>query len=122
MKQVPVVFTFMLDAWNERDPERIRSHADKCMAENIVFADPTNFVHGLDAFTEMIRHYRKKYPESDVSRTSGLDSHNNRYRYSWEIHIGGTLLIKGYDFVQLNEQGKIERVDGFFGELPPMEK
>lgn len=121
MKQTPEVFKFMLEAWNERDLDKIRSHVDKCVAENIVFADPTNFVHGRDEFTEMIVRYRQKYPESDIKRTSGMDSHNNRYRYSWEIYIGGTALVKGFDFVQLDENGLVERVDGFFGDLPPLE-
>lgn len=55
MNKVPEVFAKMLAAWNERDLDKIRSHVDKCMADNIVFADPANFVHGRDEFTEMIK-------------------------------------------------------------------
>ena len=111
----------MLDAWNERDLDQIRVHVDKCIAENIVFADPSNFIHGKDEFTEMIKRFRVGYPESAVKRTSGLDSHNNRYRYSWEIYVGEMLIVKGFDVAQVNEKELIERVDGFFGDLPPLE-
>ena len=121
MKQIPEVFADMLAAWNERDLSRVRAHIDKSIAENFVFADPTNFIHGREAFEEMIKRFRQKYPESVVKRTSGMDSHNRRYRYSWEIYVGETLIVKGFDFVQLNENGLVERVDGFFGDLPRLE-
>lgn len=121
MSEIPNVFTDMTAAWNERDLNQIKSHVDKCMAENVVFADPVNFFHGRNAFEKMVKEFRLKYPESKVIRTSGLDSHNRRYRYTWEILVGETLIIKGQDFVQLDENGLIERIDGFFGDLPPIE-
>lgn len=122
MKKVPDAFTDMLAAWNEKDLAQIRAHIDKSLAETIVFADPTNFIHGRDAFEAMIEEFRLKYPEAVCSRTSGLDSHNNRYRYSWEISDGQKVFVKGFDFVQLDENGLVERVDGFFGDLPQLEE
>ncbi len=114
------VFTNMLAAWNERDVCKIRVHIDKSLAENVVFADPTNFIHGTDAFEEMIKRFREKYPEAVCIRTSGMDSHNNRFRYSWEIHDGERVFIKGVDFVRLDKDGLVQSVDGFFGDLPPL--
>lgn len=100
---------------------QFRHYVDKCIAENTVFADPANFIHGRDAFEDMIKRFRTAYPESVIERTSGLDSHNNCYRYSWEIYVGKTLVVKGFDVAQLNENGLVERVDGFWGDLPPLE-
>ena len=121
MKQIPNAFTNMLAVWNERDLAQIRTHIDKSIAENVVFADPSNFIQGRDAFAKMIKEFRLKFPESVVKRTSGIDSHNNRYRYSWEIHDGQKVFVNGTDFVQLDENGLVDRVDGFFGDLPPLE-
>jgi nuclear transport factor 2 (NTF2) superfamily protein len=121
MKENRDSFKFMTEAWNERDMSRIRTHIDKSIAENIVFADPANFIHGRDDFEKMIKEFRLKYPDSVVRRTSGMDSHNRRYRYSWEITVGKTVIVIGFDVAQLNEHGLIERIDGFFGELPPLE-
>ena len=121
MNQTPDAFADMLAAWNERDLDKIRTHVDKSIAETVVFADPTNFIHGRDAFEKMIKEFRRKYPESVVKRTSGMDSHNRRYRYSWEIYVGETLIVKGFDVAQLDENGLVERVDGFFGDLPSLE-
>lgn len=121
MPETPDAFKFMLDAWNEKDLNQIRSHIDKCIAENVVFADPTNFIHGRDDFEDMVKRFRQKYPESFIKRTSRMDSHNNRYRYSWEIYVGDVLIVKGFDVAQVDENGLVERIDGFFGDLPPLE-
>ena len=121
MKQIPEAFSNMLAAWNERDLTQIRTHIDKSIAENIVFADPANFIHGKDAFEVMIKSFRQKYPESVCARTSGIDWHNNRYLYRWEITVGETLIVAGFDVAQVNENGLVERIDGFFGDLPPLE-
>ncbi len=121
MKQNTNVLMEMLAAWNERDLNQIRTHIDQSIAENVVFADPTNFIHGRDAFEEMIKEFRLENPKAILRPTSGVDSHNNRYRYSWGNYVGGTLTVKGFDVVTLNENGLVERVDGFFGDLPPLE-
>ncbi len=122
MKQVPEALSFMLGAWNERDLDKIRSHVDKCMSDKIVFADPDNFVQGKDEFTEMIIRFRKEEPETILKPTSGMDSHNNRFRYTWASYIDGVMSVKGLDIVQLDENGLVERVDGFFGDLPPLQQ
>ncbi len=121
MVQIPEAFNFMLAAWNETDIKQIRVHLDKSLAENVVFVDPSNFVEGKDAFEQMIVRFRSSYPDGRCVRTSGIDSHHNRYRYSWSVFAGEKLLVPGIDFVQLNADGLVERVDGFFGPLPPLE-
>lgn len=121
MKDIPESFTNLSLAWNEKDLTKIRSLVNLSVAENVLFADPANYIHGIGAFEQMVRDFRVKYPESLVKRTSGLDSHNRRYRYSWEIYVGEMILVKGFDVATLNENGLIERIDGFFGDLPPIE-
>jgi hypothetical protein len=121
MKQNVNDYIETLAVWNERDLTRIRKHIDETIAENVIFADPNNFIHGRDAFEEMVKEFRLKYPEAVVKRTSGIDSHNHRSRYSWGIYGGGILVLEGTDVVQLNEKGLVERIDGFFGDLPPMD-
>lgn len=121
MKQVPEALSFMLGAWNERNLDKIRSHINKCISDKIVFADPDNFVQGKDEFTEMIVRFRQENPEAILKPISGMDSHHNRFRYSWGNFIGGVMTVKGFDVVQLDENGLVERVDGFFGDLPLLE-
>jgi hypothetical protein len=49
-----------------------------------------------------------------------MDTHNRRWRYSWEIDDGQRVFVRGTDFVELDEAGRVARVDGFFGPLPPL--
>jgi hypothetical protein len=117
MDETPAALTNMLAAWNEKDFNKIRGLIDKSLAEDVVFADPANVVHGREAFEVMVKEFRTRYPAAVCRRTSGLDSHNNRYRYTWDIHDGEKTFVKGTDFVRLDEDGLVKSVDGFFGDL-----
>jgi hypothetical protein len=96
MKQNTNAYMNTLAVWNERDLNQIRTHIDETIAENVVFADPTNFIHGRDDFEKMVKEFRLKHPESIIKRTSGIDSHNNRSRYSWGIYVGESSGIQRY--------------------------
>ena len=52
-------------------------------------------------------------------RSTGIDSHHGIARYGWElVGTDGTVAIAGVDVVEMQE-GRIRRITGFFGELPP---
>jgi hypothetical protein len=53
-------------------------------------------------------------------RTSGVDVHHDRFRYSWELVADdGTVTIAGIDVGTLSPDGRLGTVTGFFGDLPP---
>lgn len=118
MTSHPECFDHMLAAWNEQDTTRIRGHLEKAFAPNILFADPNYLVEGWDAFEDMVKTFRRKYPDATCEHTSGMDTHNNRYRYNWLVKVGGTPALPGMDVVEVNSDGKIVRIDGFFGPVP----
>ncbi len=121
MPDTPTSLDIMLAAWNETDPDAIRAHLDAALSPEIVFADPDNFVVGLDAFEAMVRRFRKMIPNARSERTSGLNAHNRRYRYAWLVSDGTRPLISGMDVAEVDASGLVVRVDGFFGPLPPLE-
>jgi hypothetical protein len=54
-----------------------------------------------------------------VSITSGLDEHNGVVRYAWTITgPGGEMILEGMDVIERAEDGRIQTVVMFFGELP----
>ena len=114
---LPEPFPHYLRMWNERDPERIRGHLDRCVAEDCLWVDPQNDHTGRDALEANVREFRATFPTADLSVASTIDSHHGRYRYDWKIEADGALLIRGFDVATVNDAGLIERVDGFFGEL-----
>ena len=118
MASYPESLDHMLAAWNERDPERIRGHLERALADDVEFCDPQHHVTGLDAFETMVREFRKNLPDAVCRRTSGLDAHHHLYRYEWSVSVGDEVLVPGFDVTAVNGDGKVFRVDGFFGPIP----
>jgi hypothetical protein len=116
---VPESFAHYLAAWNERDVDRIREHLDRSVASDVVFADPANRTVGPDELEALIRAARTDIPTAEYRLTSDIDGgHDRRYRYRWEVRIDGDTAVVGMDCTTVDEDGRIERLDGFFGELP----
>lgn len=107
----------MMQMWNERDMGKVRSQLEAIMAPDVEFCDPLHHIHGLDAFEAMVRKFRQDYPRAEISRTTNIDQHHDRYRYKWLIVQDGKTVIPGFDVAQIGTDGKIKRIDGFFGPL-----
>ncbi|MFN0023095.1 MAG: nuclear transport factor 2 family protein [Parvularculaceae bacterium] len=119
MAEIPGTFAHMLAAWNETDTKKIRGHLDKALSKDVEFVDPNYAIEGVSAFARMVKEFRQKYPDAKCVRTSGIDMHHDRARYSWSVIIDAKTRIDGFDAVQVSKKsGKIKRVDGFFGPLP----
>jgi len=118
MDDLPAAFGHYLDMWNERDADRVRSHLDAAVSEDMLFVDPRDQHVGRDALHQNVRRFRRAFPDADLSIRSGIDGHNNRYRYEWRIAVGDVVVLDGFDVATVNDDGQIERVDGFFGPLP----
>jgi len=114
----PKSFDEVQAAWNERDPEKIRAHLDRALAPDVVFCDPQHHITGIDAFEKMVRDFRKEIPDARTAIVSGLDHHHDLYRYEWHVYDGDKLLVPGMDVARIDAQGRIERIDGFFGPIP----
>lgn len=119
MSSYPDELNHMLNAWNERDPGKVRAHLDLALAEDVRFSDPNIEVHGIDQFEQMIHEFRREHPNAVCSRTSDIDMHHRLCRYHWAIHDGDQLLLPGFDVVETEESGRVSLVLGFFGPLVP---
>lgn len=118
MAATPEVLEHMMAMWNETDLTKIPAHVDAVFSEDVVFIDPANSIVGRDAFVAMVKEFRTTNPDAVCSRASGVDSHHGLHRYHWEIHSGGKLLLPGFDVTEVNEAGRVSRVEGFFGPIP----
>jgi hypothetical protein len=121
MSDIPQSFFHYLAAWNEADTQRVRAHLEKSVAADVLFVDPANTTRGIDELEAMIVRARRERPTAAYLRTSGVDGHNGRYRYLWEVHVDGMLALPGMDVTSIDPQGRIVQIDGFFGEFPPVE-
>ena len=118
MAETPEVLERMLAMWNERDLSKVRPHIEEVFDENVVFIDPANSITGHDAFEEMVREFRTRWPDAELSRSSGSDGHHDLYRYHWEIRQHTELLMTGFDVAEVASNGRVSKVLGFFGPVP----
>ncbi|QPP05228.1 hypothetical protein G4Z16_01185 [Streptomyces bathyalis] len=121
MRTTPEAFTHYLAAWNEPDPDRIRGHLDVAVGEHVAFVDPANTAMCPDRLEALIREAHEGLPAAEYVRTSGIDGHNGRYRYRWEVRIDGETVAAGMDFTTVDASGRLQRIDGFFGDFPDRE-
>lgn len=115
---VPEVLNHMLEVWNERDPSKICERVDAVFSADVVFIDPANSIVGCDAFEKRVQSFRARLPEVICGRSSGVDRHHGLHRYHWEIHQGDQRLIEGFDVTEVDADGRVSRVEGFFGPIP----
>jgi ribulose bisphosphate carboxylase small subunit len=120
MAEIAPPFAALMRAWNERDLSQIRGHLEHGVAPDVEFVDPNYAIRGIDAFADMVRDFRVRMPNAEVIRTSGIDQHHDRARYSWVVVVDPNHSVIGFDAVALAPDGKVARVDGFFGPLPPV--
>ncbi len=120
MTEPPPSFARYLAAWNEPDVDAIGGHLAVSVTEDVVFADPANHTTGPAELEAMIRTARIDLPNAEYLLTSGVDGgHDRRYRYLWAVKIDGAIAVRGMDCTTLDRDGRISRIDGFFGDFPP---
>ena len=103
--------------WNEPNVELVRGHLELAVSDDVLFVDPLHNHVGKDALEANVRTLRTENPDFFFVMASEFDGHNNRYRYRWNVVKKGRVLLKGFDVTTINAGGKVERIDGFFGEL-----
>ena len=118
MTDYPESLDRMLAAWNEPDSSRVRAHLEGALAPDVHFVDPSIDVRGIDGFEANVHEVQGRIPGAVYSRTSGVDAHHGFYRYHWAIHRDGKLVMPGFDVTEVDDQGRVLKVIGFFGPMP----
>jgi hypothetical protein len=119
MSSLPRCFADLLAAWNEYDPVKLRQLVEASLTHDVAFTDPHYQIVGIEAFIDQVNEFRAREGQVRLAPTSGVDMHHDRARYSWVVLRPDGTRFEGFDAVALDlQQGKIRRIDGFFGPLP----
>jgi SnoaL-like domain len=111
----------MLSAWNTRNSVQLKKVVESSLASDVEFCDPRHDIHGHDAFIAMVEAFWAEHKECKIARDSAIDPHHDRARYAWVITFPNGQRFEGFDVVTLDlANGKVRRVDGFFGQLSPL--
>ncbi len=107
-------------AWNEPDAGRRAELVASVWAEDARLVDPPLTGEGHAGIADMAAVMQEHYAGHRFRRTSGIDAHHGFLRFAWELAgPDGTVAVAGIDVAELAEDGRLERVVGFFGDLPP---
>jgi len=81
--------------------------------------DPPLEARGHQGIADQAGTLLSHYPQHRFARTTTVDAHHGYLRYGWKlVDAKGTEVLAGMDFVELDLDGKLSRVIGFFGPQP----
>jgi hypothetical protein len=82
--------------------------------------DPPFDGTGPEGIAALVDAVLEHYPAHTFRRTSAVDTHHTYARYGWELVApDGTVAVGGTDVMTVTDDGRIETIVGFFGDLPP---
>jgi SnoaL-like domain len=107
--------------WNETDPARRRSLIANTWTEHANYLDPLMQGDGQAGIDAMIQGVQQRFPGHEFRRTSNVDSHHDRVRFSWELRAnGGPVIVDGTDFAVIAADGRLQAVTGFLDHAPTL--
>ncbi len=108
-------------AWNEPDEAKRTALLEESWADDGVYQDPLGTVTGRSALVAHIGAFHDGYPGRTIDQASGVESNGVALRFAWVMRNGDAVEIDGMDFAELAPDGRIQRIAGFFGPLPPLD-
>ena len=110
-----------LSAWNERNAQRRAELIERFWAPDGRLIDPPLTGDGHAAISAMAAAMHEHYAGHHFRRASGVDLQHDQLRFAWEL-VGpdGAVVLRGLDVGELAADGRLQRIAGFFGELPAL--
>lgn len=104
--------------WNETDAGKRRDLIARTWAENASYVDPVLQGDGRSGIDAMVASVHERFPGHRFRRTSDVDTHHDRVRFSWELApAGGPAVVSGVDFGEVAGD-RLRTITGFFNAAP----
>jgi hypothetical protein len=119
MSDVTTIVDSYLAALSEGDAAERAKLVSQAWAEDGRFVDPLLDVRGHDAIGDIAVAVGEQFPGHAFRRTSGIDTHHDRVRFTWALFgPDGTVALSGIDVGEVAEDGRLRQIVGFFGDAP----
>jgi len=122
MTELAILIDAHLDAYADPDAKRRAAVVQRIWAAGGQLIDPPLAASGHAQIVEQGDLLLKQFPGHRFVRSSGIDSHHDMARYAWQL-VGpsGAAVLEGVDIAQVDHEGRLVQVTGFFGPLPALE-
>lgn len=108
-----------LAAYCEPDAQRRQQAIARLWSREGRLVDPPFESSGHDGIAGQAALLVTQFPGHRFQRTTALDEHHGFVRYGWKlVDAAGSVAAEGIDVLELDVDGRIGRVVGFFGAQP----
>jgi hypothetical protein len=119
MSYVTDLIDCYIQAWNEGDAERRRNLIARTWTPDARYIDPLLEGEGHGGIDGMIESVQARFPDHRFRRTSEVEEHHDRLRFTWELApADGPAMVKGTD-IGILADGRLQAMIGFFDQPPP---
>jgi hypothetical protein len=118
MPEVHEVVDRYIATWNETDPARRRELIERTWTEDGQYLDPLMAGEGQEGIDIMIEAVQARFPGYRFRRTSEIDAHHDRVRFSWELGPDGDVALAGGLDVGVIADGRLRSITGFLDFAP----
>jgi len=109
-----------LAAYGEPDPARRLAAIRATWHPEGRLVDPPLEARGHQGIHDQAATVQAQFPGHRFERTTVVDAHHEFLRYGWRLlDANGAAVLEGIDVVELDVDGRMLRVVGFFGAQPP---
>jgi hypothetical protein len=108
-------------AWLEKDVAAREKLLEKAWSRDGVYQDPTADVSGREALSRHIAGFQQRFPGNSIIVTSSAQHHHRKIHFTWKMtDAEGKTTLEGRDFGELDSDGRICLIAGFFGPPPAL--
>jgi hypothetical protein len=116
-RAIDTYFAFL----NETDATSLRRLANETWTDDARYVDPHHDGEGRDVFVAMVEEVHANYAGFTFKRSTGIDAFGSQARYGWQFNApDGSVVLAGEDYATLADDGRLQQVTGFHGELPAL--
>lgn len=122
MADINSTIDIYLSIWGEADTTRRAKLIEQAWTPDGRLIDSPLSGEGHAGINDMALAMQTHYAGHHFRRVSGIDAHHGFLRFAWELVApDGAVAIAGIDVAEVDDEGRLVRVTGFFEPLPVLE-